>query len=173
MRQGELCTWAKLSAIHCNCGIEATLDACIQQVRWEAKRIGSECGRAYWIRVWRWGWVISRLDASTYTGPPTPSHAATPTTGVYLGAPGAAQGSCAHRLHTFACTHYHHPPTNTLASPQVSTWERQERRKSVGAALPLKSRIPSWASLPMHMGRSASQESLPGCVPLWVGGRCR
>lgn len=32
VRQGELCTWAKLSAIHCNCGIEATLDACIQQV---------------------------------------------------------------------------------------------------------------------------------------------
>jgi hypothetical protein len=32
VRQGELCTWAKLSAIQCNCGIEATLDACIQQV---------------------------------------------------------------------------------------------------------------------------------------------
>lgn len=36
VREGELCTWAKLSAIHCNCGIEATLDACIQQVStWE------------------------------------------------------------------------------------------------------------------------------------------
>ena len=32
VRQGELCTWAKLSAIQCNCGIESTLDACIQQV---------------------------------------------------------------------------------------------------------------------------------------------
>ena len=31
VRQGELCAWAKLSAIQCNCGIEATLDACIQQ----------------------------------------------------------------------------------------------------------------------------------------------
>eukprot|EP00887_Chlorella_sp_A99_P001278 scaffold14.g1278.t1 len=30
--QGELCAWAKLSAIQSNCGIEATLDACIQQV---------------------------------------------------------------------------------------------------------------------------------------------
>ncbi|KAI3427163.1 hypothetical protein D9Q98_007100 [Chlorella vulgaris] len=36
VRQGELSTWAKLSAIQCNCGIEATLDACIQQVStWE------------------------------------------------------------------------------------------------------------------------------------------
>jgi len=35
-RQGELSTWAKMSAIQCNCGIEATLDACIQQVAaWE------------------------------------------------------------------------------------------------------------------------------------------
>jgi TAG lipase/steryl ester hydrolase/phospholipase A2/LPA acyltransferase len=36
VRQGELSTWAKISAIQCNCGIEATLDACIQQVAaWE------------------------------------------------------------------------------------------------------------------------------------------
>jgi TAG lipase/steryl ester hydrolase/phospholipase A2/LPA acyltransferase len=36
IRQGELSTWAKISAIQCNCGIEATLDACIQQVAaWE------------------------------------------------------------------------------------------------------------------------------------------
>jgi TAG lipase/steryl ester hydrolase/phospholipase A2/LPA acyltransferase len=34
--QGEVCTWAKLSAIQSNCGIEAMLDACIQQViSWE------------------------------------------------------------------------------------------------------------------------------------------
>jgi hypothetical protein len=39
VRQGELSTWAKLSAIHCNCGIEATLDACIQQVG-----LGRGCG---------------------------------------------------------------------------------------------------------------------------------
>jgi len=33
---GELSTWAKLSAIQCNCGIEATLDSCIQKVTfWE------------------------------------------------------------------------------------------------------------------------------------------
>lgn len=32
VRQGELCTWSKLSAIQCNCGIESTLDACIQTV---------------------------------------------------------------------------------------------------------------------------------------------
>jgi TAG lipase/steryl ester hydrolase/phospholipase A2/LPA acyltransferase len=31
VRQGELSTWAKLSAIQCNCGVEATLDACIQE----------------------------------------------------------------------------------------------------------------------------------------------
>ncbi|KAI7844766.1 hypothetical protein COHA_001648 [Chlorella ohadii] len=74
VRQGELCTWAKLSAIQCNCGIEATLDACIQQ---------------------------------------------------------------------------------------VSTWERQERRREAGAALPLKSRIPSWMHLPT-LGTSASQTSLEG-----------
>jgi TAG lipase/steryl ester hydrolase/phospholipase A2/LPA acyltransferase len=36
VRQGELSTWAKISAIQCNCGIEATLDACIQHVAaWE------------------------------------------------------------------------------------------------------------------------------------------
>ena len=36
IRQGELSTWAKLSAIQCNCGIEATLDSCIQLVSgWE------------------------------------------------------------------------------------------------------------------------------------------
>ncbi|PSC75647.1 Triacylglycerol lipase SDP1 [Micractinium conductrix] len=79
VRQGELCTWAKLSAIHCNCGIEATLDACIQQ---------------------------------------------------------------------------------------VSTWERQERRKAVGSLLPLKSRIPSWVHLPGAAGGqlvgSPSQDSLAG-----------
>ncbi|EFN56547.1 hypothetical protein CHLNCDRAFT_144196 [Chlorella variabilis] len=35
-RAGRLCTWGKLSAIQCNCGIESTLDACIQQVStWE------------------------------------------------------------------------------------------------------------------------------------------
>ncbi|KAL4437758.1 hypothetical protein ABPG77_005670 [Micractinium sp. CCAP 211/92] len=81
VRQGELCTWAKLSAIHCNCGIEATLDACIQQ---------------------------------------------------------------------------------------VSTWERQERRKAAGALLPMKSRIPSWMHLPSAgsvggaLRASPSQDSLAG-----------
>lgn len=36
VRQGETCTWAKLSAIQCNCGIESTLDSCIQLVAgWE------------------------------------------------------------------------------------------------------------------------------------------
>ena len=35
-RAGELATWAKLSAIQSNCGIEVTLDACIQSVAtWE------------------------------------------------------------------------------------------------------------------------------------------
>ncbi|KAL4443986.1 hypothetical protein ABPG75_011723 [Micractinium tetrahymenae] len=83
VRQGELSTWAKLSAIHCNCGIEATLDACIQQ---------------------------------------------------------------------------------------VSTWERQERRKAAGALLPMKSRIPSWMHLPAAgapggagaLNASPSQDSLAG-----------
>jgi TAG lipase/steryl ester hydrolase/phospholipase A2/LPA acyltransferase len=45
VRQGELCTWAKLSAIQCNCGIEATLDACIQQVGGCAEEGGREVGR--------------------------------------------------------------------------------------------------------------------------------
>lgn len=36
LRQGEAATWAKMSAVQCNCGIEATLDECIQQVAaWE------------------------------------------------------------------------------------------------------------------------------------------
>jgi hypothetical protein len=35
-RQGEVSTWAKLSAIQCNCGIESTMDECIQQLsEWE------------------------------------------------------------------------------------------------------------------------------------------
>ena len=37
VRAGELCTWAKLSAIQCNCGIEVTMDACIQQVAAEER----------------------------------------------------------------------------------------------------------------------------------------
>jgi hypothetical protein len=58
---------------------------------------------------------------------------------------------------------------------QVSTWERQERRKAAGALLPQKqkarSRIPSWMHLPSAavggggggmMTSSASQESLAG-----------
>jgi hypothetical protein len=43
----------------------------------------------------------------------------------------------------------------------VSTWERQERRREVGALLPLKARIPSWMHLPA-LGTSASQTSLEG-----------
>lgn len=32
VRQGELCTWAKMSAVQFNCGIEVTLDECLNQV---------------------------------------------------------------------------------------------------------------------------------------------
>jgi hypothetical protein len=43
---------------------------------------------------------------------------------------------------------------------QVSTWERQERRKRAGAGQPMKSRIPSWMHLPYSaagaLGSSAS-----------------
>lgn len=53
---------------------------------------------------------------------------------------------------------------------QVSTWERQERRKAAGALLPMKSRIPSWMHLPAAggpgsvgaLGASPSQDSLAG-----------
>lgn len=50
VRQGELCTWAKMSAVQCNCGIEVTLDACLRQVAiWErqdalSKRRSNEMG---------------------------------------------------------------------------------------------------------------------------------
>lgn len=82
VRMGELGTWAKLSAIQCNCGIESTLDACIQQ---------------------------------------------------------------------------------------VSTWERQERRKRVGAGQPLKSRIPSW----MHLHHAAQQQQQQGAGAGGGGGGMR
>lgn len=36
---------------------------------------------------------------------------------------------------------------------QVSTWERQERRREAGALLPLKARIPSWMHLPVRSAR--------------------
>ncbi|GAB4818468.1 hypothetical protein N2152v2_005514 [Parachlorella kessleri] len=44
-RMGELCAWSKLSAIQCNCGIEVTLDACIQQVStWERQERRNRLG---------------------------------------------------------------------------------------------------------------------------------
>ena len=121
MHEGELCTWAKLSAIHCNCGIESMLDACIQQ-------------------VWRGGgWGSAPVCACGGLTPPL------------VGGKERSGGP------TRTAVPLHRP-----VPPQVSTWERQERRKAAGALLPLKSRIPSWMHLPSLMHASASLESLAG-----------
>lgn len=50
VRQGELCTWSKMSAVQCNCGIEVTLDACLRQVStWERQNIAHQhsCAASY------------------------------------------------------------------------------------------------------------------------------
>lgn len=47
VRQGELCTWSKMSAVQCNCGIEVTLDACLRQVStWERQNSVHQHSRA-------------------------------------------------------------------------------------------------------------------------------
>ena len=39
--QGEQSTWAKMSAIECNCGIEVTLDRCLRKLEARARHARS------------------------------------------------------------------------------------------------------------------------------------